>query len=414
MSSDERVEAGADAPPHPREPVAVPVGPPVRPPARLAWIDATRGFSVAAVVLFHVVLWTYGVAGMRVAHVGDAVWSPINSVLGSVRMPVLLAVSGLVLARRIRTTHLRDGVLARAAGNYYLYVVWLVMYAVFYLVVREPTLAHRVQSPLDVVRQLVVPGTTLWYLFAIAVYSVVLTAVRRLPAVLVLVVLTVLATVVHAGTYPDQLWYKVPELFIFYAAGVYAAAPLRRLAEHSTVPRALLAAVVAVAVTGLGRFVPDALSSGVFVARGLAFAVLAVLSVAVLTRWSPIERLGVALGRQTLGVYVLHPLWIALLVVALVRGPGRDVFAAMLTNPLAAVAYPLVATAAVIAVSLPARRLAERVRLGWLFALPPAWAARLTDTPAPASPREPAAPARLSVAPGGSTSPAQPQEGTPS
>lgn len=339
---------------------------------RLPWVDATRGYSVAAVVLFHVVLWGYLDAGTPVADAGRSLWGTVNSLLGSVRMPVMLAVSGLVLARRIRVGPLRHGTLVRSARNYYLYVVWLLVYAVFFAVFTQPYLRHRVDG-VEVVQQLVIPATTLWYLFAIAAYSLVLTAVRRWPPWLVLSLLAALSVAIKSLALPADLWQKIPELFIFYAVGVYGAGVLRRVAEHATVVRILLAAVVAAGVTKLGQFTDGRVAEALLsVSRGVAFLVLAVLCVAVAVRWSPLRRLGVALGRQTLGIYVLHPLWIGLLTI-MVAGPGRGVFSEVLDHPVSAVAYPAVATAVIIAVSMPVRALAERARLGWLFALPTSW-----------------------------------------
>ena len=354
----------------------------VRSVGRLAWIDATRGYSVAAVVLFHVVLWGYQRADVPLAEVGGSLWSFVNTVLGSVRMPVLLAVSGLVLARRIRRGPVRGGILQRSAANYYLYVVWVLVYALFFLLLQQPYLRHRIDGPVELVTQLALPGTTLWYLLAIAIYSVVLTALRRLPPWAVLAPLVVLSSVVHAGSYAaDDLWHKIPELFVFYAMGVYAAPLLRRLAEGATALRLALATAAAAAVTVVGWLVPNRVADAVlFVPRGAAFMALAVIGVALAIRWGPVERIGVLLGRQTLAVYVLHPLLIALLTI-LVLGPGRAVYAALLFNPVSAVLYPAVVTAGIIALSVAVRRLADRAGLRWLFAMPDRWTAALAAEP---------------------------------
>src|SRR5215213_6048735 len=112
-------------------------------PERVAWVDAARGASVAAVVLFHVSLWWYLPLQAELWGPAGRVWATVNSYLGSVRMPLLLAVSGLVGAGAIRAG-LRDRRTAtRAVANGYLYVVWLVVYAVVYALLPGP-LPHRV------------------------------------------------------------------------------------------------------------------------------------------------------------------------------------------------------------------------------------------------------------------------------
>ncbi len=340
---------------------------------RLAWVDATRGYSVAAVVLFHVVLWHFRAFEGSADGFGFSVWSWVNGVLGSVRMPVLLAVSGLVLARRVRSGPQGDPMVGRALGNYYLYLVWLAVYVLFYRVVTTEGLPHRVDGVLATIAQVVLPATTLWYLFALALFSVVLSAAHRVAPWIVLLALGLLSATVHTLGYPGLLWPRIPEVFFFFALGVYGAERLRRLAEGASFLRVAAFGVLAAGVTAMGRFsggrVTDSL---VFVARGTAFMVFAVVTVGLLVRWSPLRRLGSALGRQTLGVYVLHPLWIALLIVV-TDGPFRGAVESALGHPVVSLLYPPVVTALIIAVSMPARRLAEKVRLGRLFQMPSEW-----------------------------------------
>lgn len=358
-------------------------------PGRLDWVDAARGYSVAAVVVAHVVLWHLMTVDVPVDDLGDSTWARVYGLMGSARMPVLLAVSGLVLARRVRAGFREGGLLVRSVRSYYLYVVWLVVYLVFYALVRDPDLPHRVDGPLDLLRQLVVPETTLWYVYALAVYVAVLGALHRVPAWLVLTGLAVLCVVVHVQTSPDQVWSKVPELAIFFAVGVYGAAPLRRLADRASLPVVLLAAAVAAGVTLSGRLAEgsEVAEAVVFLARSLAFLVLTLLVVVVGIRWELLRRLGLALGRRTLPVYVLHPLWIALLMV-LAGGVARDAVAALLSRPVTALLYPLVAAVVVIALCLATHRAAQAVRLDVpLFTMPRRWAQALE---APADRRRPA------------------------
>jgi uncharacterized membrane protein YcfT len=362
-----------------------PAGAPRRAGARLEWVDAARGYSVAAVVVAHVVLWHMTDPGVPVAHVGASFWDRVYGVMGSVRMPVLLAVSGLVLARRVRAGFREGGLLLRSVRNYYLYVVWLLVYALFYAVVTEPSLPHRVDGVADVVRQLVVPETTLWYVFALAVYIAVLGALHRVPSWVVLTALSLLSVVMHVTTSSDQVWSKVPELAIYFALGVYGAGLLRRLADRSSVLVVALTAVLAAGVTLCGRFTAgnEIAEAVLFLVRGAAFLVLAVALVAVAVRWSPVRRVGVALGRRTLPIYVLHPLWIALVLLA-AAGFAHDALGDVLANPGGALLYPLVVASAVIALCLGTHALVRQAHLVVpLFEMPRRWVARL-DRPASA------------------------------
>lgn len=353
--------------------------------ARLEWVDAARGYCVAAVVLAHVVLWHVADPGVPVDDVGASAWDRVYGLLGSARMPMLLAVSGLVLARRVRAGFREGGLLLRSGRSYYLYVVWLLVYAVFYAVVRDPDLPHRVDGPLDVLRQLVVPETTLWYVFALAVYTAVLGLVHRVPPAVVLVVLALLTVVVHVTTTSDQVWSKVPELFFFFALGVYGARLLRVLADRASLLTLALTAVVAVLVTAAGRFVEgnDVAAAVLFLVRCTAFLALTVTVVAIAVRWSPARRLGVALGRRTLPVYVIHPLLLALLVVA--EGSLRGGLEPVLGSRAGALLYPAVVTVVVVALCLAVDSAVVRL-VGEvpLFAMPRRWALVL-DRPSAAT-----------------------------
>ena len=341
---------------------------------RLAWVDATRGYSVAAVVLFHVILWNV-LSADEVDGVADGVWGLVNTVLDSVRMPVLVAVSGLVLARQVRAGLRTATTGYRAALNYYLYVVWLVVYFLFFAVFSQAYLRHRVDGT-DVLAQLVVPDTTLWYVYALAVYIVVLSLLHRAPRVPVLVVAVLVSTVAHAlrvydvPGVADQFWPKVPEMFVFFVLGVYGAGLLRSLAERADAVLLLVTAAAAGALTVLNRLVDGPLAdSAFFVVRCAAFVAVSVVAVALAVRWGPARRLGVALGQRTLGVYVLHPLLIGVGLVA-ARTWGGDALDDLLADRATALLYPIVVTVVVIAVAMGIQALLVRTPLAFLFAMP--------------------------------------------
>ncbi|MBD8059615.1 acyltransferase family protein [Cellulomonas sp. JH27-2] len=348
------------------EPVAVE---PVR--ERLVWVDAARGYCVAAVVLFHVLLWRTSWGALTDDPVAWGFWGSVNQALGSVRMPVLLAISGLVLSRQIREGLHRSTTGFRAVSNYYLYVVWLAVYALVSFFVASPSLHHRVDG-LGFFEQLLVPDTTLWYIYALALYIPLLALARHVPPWLVVSLLTVLAVVVHLHD-ADALALKTPGLFVFFAVGVYGSDRLRALAGAATWWRLAAAAVVAAGIAALGALTTSAVQDAVlFVPRGVAFAVVCVVAVAIAVRWRPVRRLGLALGRKTLGVYVQHPLWLAL-VTGIAAAFGRELVATVLASRAGALLFPMVVTAIVVGLSIGTQVVAERAGLRFLFELPARW-----------------------------------------
>jgi len=339
-------------------------------------VDATRGYSVAAVVLFHVVLWWALAGSTVVAQPGETLWGTVNGWLGSVRMPVLLAASGLVMSRQIRSGLHRSTTAFRAANNYYLYLVWLVLYGVFFAFVREPDLPHRIDGIADLAEQVVVPRTTLWYVFALAVFIPVLALAKAVPAWVVFVVLVPLSVWAHALDDAASFWPRILELFVFFAIGVYGAAVLRRLGERTSVWLFVGTGALAVAVTMLGHVLEGPVLGGVlFLLRGTAFMVFAVVAVALVTRWGPALRIGAGLGRHTLAVYVLHPLWICLLIAAC-AGPLASVKDAVLGSTIGSLVTPLAVTVAIVAASVGIEVVSRRIRLDPVWGMPATLRAR--------------------------------------
>lgn len=337
-------------------------------PERFAWADAARGLSVLAVVIFHVGLWHFLPHAPELWSPAARVWSKINGVLASVRIPLLLAISGLVLSRRVRRGFADPTNIVRPLTNYYLYVVWLVVYGVFFAIVPYAALPHRMTGVGDFLLQLVVPDTTLWYVFALAVYIPVFSALRAVPPWLMLSVLTAVTIGVRATDAVEPQAIKIAEVALFFAVGVYAAAPIRRLAAAASFIRAGALVVVAGVVTLGGRFMTGEVDGSIlFIVRGLVFMVASVVVIAILVRWRPAERVLSAVGRQTLPIYVMHPLLLYALIAATAQWSG---FEAMLGHPVVSALYPVVVTAVIAVLSLGMHRLAVRVGLGSLFALP--------------------------------------------
>jgi uncharacterized membrane protein YcfT len=368
----------------------------VRPaaPNRLAWIDAVRGACVAVVVLFHVTAWH--VLPLGLPPLADSAWSVVNGYLGSLRMPLLLAVSGLLASRRVLQGWGSSSAAERAASSYYLYVVWLTVYAVVYAVLDSPWLPHSIDGVGEAAVELVWPQTPLWYVFALAVYVLVLTSLSRVRPWLVLAGLAIISIVVQVGDWDVGLAVKVPELAFFFAVGVYGRVGLGRFAEQLDWRRAAVAGGAAAATVLVGPIVPDGVLHAVLVLiRGLAFLLLGVAVLVALLRWRPLARAGSWLGQRTLPVYVLHVPLLLLAITVLGRSAEPPVDG-LLSNTPVALGYPLVLTAVLIALTLLLHQLLLRLHAGALFAMPTSWTgavrraharlARRVPAPAPAAP----------------------------
>ncbi len=321
--------------------------------------------------MFHVCLWQFLPMDDSVWPPGIAAWAKVNSYLGSLRMPLLLAISGMLAARRIREGWGRPGAAIRAASSYYLYVVWLVIYFAFYLSVSGAVLPHRIGSVGGFLGELFVPETPLWYIFALALYVVVLTSVRRVPPAVVLGVLALISIVALAAYTGGGLFEKVPENAVFFAIGVYGGQRLqtftakRRLRDLLIWSAAGLLTVIA-AKWSYGAVVDAVLH----VVRGSVFLVLGASVVINLIRWRPLGRLGEYVGRRTLQIYVLHAPLI-MVVMAVVNQDRIAGLRPILQVPVVGVLWPIALSVGVVAASLLIHRLLILARLKALFDMPP-------------------------------------------
>lgn len=370
LSDDRLREAptAADATAAPALPAAVPA---VTPGAgqRLQWVDAARGICVVLVVLFHVGLLTYEPFASSVWGPAERGWFAISGLVGALRMPLLLAISGMLASRRIQQGWGRPGAAVRAASTYYLYVVWLAIHSVIFAFVGGYSLQQDIGVGPAFLLELALPVRSfLWYIFALTLYVIVFTTIRRVPAKVVLPVLFVLGVVVLALELPDGLQYvKLGFNAVWFGIGVYGGPLLGRLGDRRKLRDVAafgLVAAVLVVLNALNLRQPiDALIQQT---SGVAFIALGCVAVSNLARWAPFARVGEYIGRRTLQIYVLH-IPLAEITPHLV---GADRMRVLLAEPVIATLWPLVLTVLFTVVCLWIRTGLEKAGLGVLFAMP--------------------------------------------
>jgi uncharacterized membrane protein YcfT len=345
-------------------------------PGRIAWIDATRGLAILCIVVYHTLLWYFLSDPGRTWAPSYGFWSRFNSMLGSLRVPLLLMVSGMVTSHRVLGGLADRTNVSRAGTNYYLYVVWLAIYAAFFALVPGAPLPHRISSWPQLFTELLVPDTTLWYLVALAVYILITAVTARLPRALVLVF--ALASYLAADLFlPTELQAtKIPQNWLFFLIGAYLAPALHRLARFATLPIIAASAVVSAVVIQVGGVLPEvaAIHSVHSIVRSLVMVTTATLAAIWLTRitWF---RTGLAyLGSRTLAIYLLHPLLIYSVIALATAFPIVD---GLRTTMVGSTLGPIVITAAIVWAGLALRRGAGVARADWLF-VRPRWLTRRT------------------------------------
>lgn len=360
-------DTSADAPERTASDGPATEAPAARP--RFAWVDVARGFVVVMVVVMHVGIYHY--LPMTQGQESNGFWTEVSSVLQVVRMPALLVLSGWLASSRIRSGLASRRTRRSILANAYLYVLWLAGYVAVAVALGATTMAQA-PAPSTFLGQLLLPYSTLWFLAALVWYTAGLAALRRVPAPIVLAGLFALGWVT-TELFPvgDGLWANIPHLAIYFALGVHARAAIETIGRHALI--ATTAGIVTAVLTGeviqtlAGAGLPTYPLTVLQALAGVA-AIFGAASLAV-RHLGPLTRPMAWLGRRTLPIYTLH--YLAVMAVSTVEsGPLYRLDRALIGSEFGRWAYPVVATAVIVALAVSVREAARYVGLEWLFTMP--------------------------------------------
>lgn len=333
----------------------------------MAWVDGARGLAVIAVVLMHLSAFQFEPIVKDLASPAYEVWAEISQLLGLVRMPTLLIITGWLATSRIRmglgSARLRHSI----ASNLYLYLVWFVIYGIVGTCLLDSGLDQQVVFDDTVVRELFLPQTTLWYLAALTLYLSVFAALNRVPPWLLLGLTLAAGWVadLHFAANPEQ-WARIPGYAAFFVVGsvcrglwpVVAARPILAVTAGAT--------FLTVEQT---RQPGGELDYLVIILLGVLGVCAVFGAVSWLTRHAPaLNRPLAAVGRRTLVVYVMH---FPIVMILAADPPWVQVMnRAVLGNELGRWLYLPVATVVVVSLCLAMLRMADWLRARWLFRFP--------------------------------------------
>ena len=330
------------------------------PSTRSTWVDMCKGLAIVMVALHHAVMAmdAYGLLPDLVTYV--------NYSLNTFRMPLLLLASGIFAARTL-VRPWRTVLHKRVAHFSYLYAVWAVLYLLFSLLVPD---VHAEAEPGAglLLSWLVAPNNGLWFLYGLAVFTVVVKLAWRVPLWIQVVVAAALAVVAAEGAFDAAgfAWGDMAQYFVFFLLGVRWSEVLRSTAERASWVSTVLLGTAAASAWGATAALDLHEVPGVpLVWSGCTVA-------AVISACRVLDGAGVRfglpwLGARTLPVYLLHALWITLLSSPLFWHDPE------LSTPVALVVLAL-GTALVVVLSLVSHRVLLAARASWLFQLPRAWA----------------------------------------
>lgn len=329
---------------------------------RTAWVDAAKGICIVLVVLHHTVMF------LEPHGLVPAPLSMLNTALASLRMPLFFLASGLFLAAALARPW-RTLLHRRVALFGWLYLLWTAtQFAVIAALPAGTAPDLATQDVTGLLLSPVLPAPSMWFLYALAVFSVAARLLRRVPGPVLLAVTGVLSALVGAGTIEIGAfaWEFMARYAFFFVLGWHGRAQIERVAAATSPLRVLLAAVLAAGAAAASVVFGLREIPGVAFVLNVVAVTGGVLVAAELARWR-IGRLAVALGRRTLPIYLTNVLVIGVITVA-VAGVHLP----------AAAQYGLVVllTAVTVAATLGLHRTLVAARAGWLYDLPGRWAAR--------------------------------------
>jgi uncharacterized membrane protein YcfT len=311
---------------------------------RLAWVDVAKGICILLVVMMHAVTGTGDAMG------GEGFLHPVVAFAKPFRIPDFFLLSGLFMGRVID----RDWRLfsdRRVVHFAYFYLLWLVIQSAarYGKIVGDggPTAfaAHLAHS-------LVEPYSSLWFIYLLAVFSVVSKALRQVPAGLLLTgaALLQIADIRTESTLIDEFCAR----YVYFLAGYLFAGRIFALADtaHRRIGLALCGLAVWAGLEGWLALTPwsnpdhPTLASLplVSLALGAAGALAIVVTAALIVRLGgPLAEAIRTCGQRSIVIYLAFSLPMAATRELLVRsGWITDIGAAGLIVIAMAVLMPLI------------------------------------------------------------------------
>lgn len=326
---------------------------------RLPWPDFARGICVILVVAMHIYEVHY-TAWLSEAPASKA-WDLVVSVAQPIRMPLFFLISGYLCATSICRPW-TDVVRKRVVSIAYLYYLWLGIYAITSLA--EASARGTLFSPESFLRQVFWPSTSLWYLYGLVLYFLIARITRRVPLWILLLTATLISV---AGTsFLEGTTQYISRSLVFFIIGCRWPEVVRRFTTKARWSTTILTGIAYAAVCALALWAGQK-TLGVLMASSLVGIYMA-LQISTLLAHRRIGQPIQFLGRNTLAIFVLHPIILKALNLLFEKNPIIQEW--ILGSPLVAVSYPLVVTTGVVFLCLLIEKTSRLCHGNFLFQMP--------------------------------------------
>ncbi len=272
--------------------------------SRVPWVDVAKSFAIILVALNHAT-----VLGVP-EELANPAWLDINTYLAAFRMPMFFFAAGLFAESIVRRPWGRLWT-SRLALLVWMFLLWtLIRFAYFSAVPmdtrpRETNVLVLAISPLW-------PLSGLWFLHALVAFFVVSKLLHRMPRWLLLGLAAAMSIAFSSGVTVFNISYDgMAKYYIFFLIGMFFRE--RVLRENASARP--LATVALIAVYGLAVAVSVITGTEKVPGTQLVLGIAAITAGSLLARAiaaTPARGLFAYLGRNTIQIYVLHVLLIAL------------------------------------------------------------------------------------------------------
>lgn len=299
-------------------------------------------------------------------------WLGLSDFLAPVRMPLFFAISGFFVGKYL-TAPWSTVARRRVLAGYYLYLLWYIIHSLFFLL--DPPLVTNMPSNLNEYALGIFWGySSLWYLYALPLYFVaskifVRWRVQALIGAAILSILSSTAMMPQLGNGSS-----VVGNLVFFMLAAYCPQILFRVAANVRLHfwKTLVLFTFSSCVMSLITYTVldnHIEATMIYLFMGAADLFLGILGIIVgvkifkglADRNERIAQFFGYLGRNTLPIYVLHLLVLALLNFLLMES-YMPIFLSVI--------YPFVAIIIVVGVCLGFYQLLLVLRLNWLFKMP--------------------------------------------
>lgn len=268
--------------------------------SRIEWMDVLRGTSIVLVVFNHAILF----AGSLPAGSPEVAWA-INQVFAPIRMPLMVFLSGLLVAPSLARGW-RQYLRGKARRVLWPYLVWSAVALMLLYVwdIREGVVGGvtpATVTPWEPLRVLYNPLEHLWFLYDLFIFYVIALAVRRVSPLWIAA-----AALIAAAVVPDFSVQRFLVLLVFFMLGVWMSQRpgilTRILSRRWVVWVCAVVSIGTVAAVPLGVGLRYEAISVPFAAAGIGLAIVAARRYGSARVLRPLR----FVGRDSLVYYIVH------------------------------------------------------------------------------------------------------------